>query len=252
MTRATRTLRSTTARRRASVRRTAPLVVFALIVLLASFTAAAQPAAAGEEYQHGGTSCNSCHGTPSVTDANCTTCHTGFTSAPSRTCMTCHEPAQSMAAVQTAGGCSTGAAGAACHNGPAHAGSATKGCTSCHGVAVSAANAGDSAHHASPVTTSPLLTIGLNKTSFRLGGKVTVKGLVKPVATAGVKVVVQRKKASGAWANVTTKTLTGTASNTYSWTYKPGKKGSYRAQARVAATATTPAGKTVYKAFRVK
>jgi hypothetical protein len=157
-----------------------------------------------------------------------------------------------MAAVQTAAGCSTGAAGAACHNGPAHVGSATNSCTSCHGVAVSAANAGGSAHHKTSVMVSPLLTIGLNKTSFALGGKVTAKGLVKPVATGGVKVVVQRKKASGAWANVTTKTLTGTDANTYSWTYKPGKKGSYRMQARVAATATTPAGKTVYKAFRVK
>jgi hypothetical protein len=252
MARAPRTLRGASVRRPAALRRTALLAVLALIVLLASLTAAAQPAAAGEEYQHGGTSCNSCHSTDPVTDASCTTCHTGFTSPPSRTCMTCHEPAQSMAAVQTATGCSTGAAGAACHNGPAHAGSATKGCTSCHGIVASASNPDGSAHHKSTVMVTPLLTIGLSKTSFALGGKVTAKGLVKPVATGGVKVVVQRKKASGTWANVTTKTLTGTDASTYSWTYKPGKKGSYRMQARVAATATTPAGKTVYKAFRVK
>ncbi len=252
MTRTPSTLRSTLARRPATLRRTAPLLVLALVVLLASLAAAAQPAAAGEEYQHGGTTCGSCHSTEPVADASCTTCHTGFTSQASYNCMSCHEPAQSMAAVQTATGCSTGAAGAACHNGPAHVGSATKGCTSCHGVAVSAANADGSAHHVSPVTTSPLLTIGLSRTSFALGGKVVVKGLVKPVTVGGVRVAVQRKTASGAWANVTAKTLTGTASNTYSWTYKPGKKGSYRVQARVAATATTPAGKTVFKAFRVK
>lgn len=239
--------------------RRALLVALVGVALLALFAAVARPAAAvsNGDYNHGGATCTNCHPPYPPTDDKCTACHTGgFVSSPnsstSRTCYTCHTPGQDMSTVQTAGGCATGAAGAACHNAPGHVGSATKGCTSCHGKAT-AFNAPDgSRHHVKDALVSGLITLKLNKTRVLFGTKITASGLVKPIAAGGVKVLLQRKNSSGVWVKITTKTLTGTLANTYKWIYKPLKKGSYRMRASVLATSDTRAARTAYKAFAVK
>ncbi len=124
------------------------------------FALLAQPAGAYSSYKHKtATSCLSCHTTGDTgvppTDADCAAsgCHTGgFVSrqtgaTSTRTCWTCHDPGQDMAAVQSASGCGTAAAGAACHNQAAHFGSTAATCVSCHGTVQAGNNPGTSAHH---------------------------------------------------------------------------------------------------------
>lgn len=131
-------------------------------------------------------------------------------------------------------------------------GSATKGCTSCHGTVAAFNNPDGSRHHVKDALVSGLITLKLNKTRILLGSRITASGLVKPIATGGVKVLVQRRNASGTWVKITTKTLTGTLVNTYKWAYKPLRKGSYRMRSSVLATSDTRAAKTTFKAFAVK
>jgi len=63
---------------------------------------------------------------------------------------------------------------------------------------------------------------------------------------------VQKKNSSGVYKPLLQKVVTSTALETYSWKYKPLKKGSYRMQASVPASGKILAGKTAYKAFVVK
>jgi len=102
------------------------------------------------------------------------------------------------------------------------------------------------------VTRAPLVTISLSKTSILLGKTVTVKGKVTPPRPgASVKLTFQRK-VSGTWKTVLTKTRTLSSTSAYSYTYKPGKKGSYRVRCTVPATAELVAKSTVWKSFTVK
>jgi len=67
-----------------------------------------------------------------------------------------------------------------------------------------------------------------------------------------VTIKVQKKNSSGVYKPLLQKVVTSTALETYSWKYKPLKKGSYRMQASVPASGKILAGKTAYKAFVVK
>jgi IPT/TIG domain/Proprotein convertase P-domain len=93
---------------------------------------------------------------------------------------------------------------------------------------------------------------GLRSGAMRLGRRVTAKGKVTPTSLAGtyVKLKVQKKK-SGRWVTVKTKSRLISATGTYSWKYKPLKKGSYRMRAQIAQTATHTAAKTVWRKFKV-
>ena len=102
----------------------------------------------------------------------------------------------------------------------------------------------------------PALTIALSKTSFALGGKQTIKGKLSPARPGGaVKITVQRK-VSGVWKTlVSGKSValqSSTGYTTYSFGYKPLKKGSYRAKTAIAATAELAAFTTPYKTWVVK
>jgi hypothetical protein len=149
-------------------RRIATLAVLAVGAVLL-FAVTAQPAAAEFGWDHGGATCVSCHGgefgtpefTVPTTDAACTDCHTGgFESrqtagAATRTCWTCHEADQDMSTEQSAAGCGTAAAGAACHNQAGHFGSNVASCVSCHGTVPGVTNPGDSEHHNNSVNNAP-------------------------------------------------------------------------------------------------
>ena len=99
---------------------------------------------------------------------------------------------------------------------------------------------------------APLLTLSLSKTSIKLGAKVTAKGAITPLRPAAtVKVVIQKKGTT--WKTVKTVNRALDASGAaYTYTYKPLKKGTYRVQASVAATADLAAFKTALKTFKVK
>ena len=234
-------------------------VLVAIVVGIALVAAvAAQPAAAYNSYQHGGAVCANCHA-PDPTNASCTgaaTCHTGgFTAVGPNTCWTCHTPGQDMSGVQTAAGCATGAAGATCHNtATKHVGATLSGgCTTCHGTVVSRSNPDGSAHHVAVYTVKPALSLTLSATKILLGKTVTAKGIMHRVTTGGaVTIKVQKKNSSGVYKPLLQKVVTSTALETYSWKYKPLKKGSYRMQASVPASGKILAGKTAYKAFVVK
>jgi hypothetical protein len=93
---------------------------------------------------------------------------------------------------------------------------------------------------------------GLTSGALKLGKRVTAKGKVTPTSLAGsyVKLKVQKKK-SGRWVTVKTKLRLISATGTYSWKYKPLRKGAYRMRAQVAKTATHLAAKTVWRKFKV-
>ena len=210
----------------------------------------AGPAAALGSFAHGGTSgCSSCHTATPAAAANassdlCKACHTGFAAhakgGVASTCWTCHNPGQSMTTIQTAAGCGSGAAGAACHNGPAHRGSTATTCLTCHGNSTGYKAVGQSAHHkasVTDVTVKPVLTAKLSATSIRLGKTFKASGIARPIS-ATYKVTVQiQKKVGTKWVKVTSKTAVPSAT-TWAWSiaaYKPTRRATYRV------IATTPA-----------
>jgi hypothetical protein len=105
------------------------------------------------------------------------------------------------------------------------------------------------------VNVRPRLTIGLSRTSLPLGATVTVKGTLTPARPGGYVKLTYQRKVDGVWRTVLTKSraVTSTADySTYSHTYKPLKRGSWRVRASVASTTTLIGYKTVYKYFAVK
>ena len=106
-----------------------------------------------------------------------------------------------------------------------------------------------------PIVTAELtLSLsGLKAGGVKLGKWVTAKGEVSPTSLAGgrVTIVVQRKK-GGVWAKVTSFTRTIGVSGTYSGTYKPTKKGSYRLRATIAKVAAHTSAATKWLTFKVK
>ena len=70
---------------------------------------------------------------------------------------------------------------------------------------------------------------------------------------AGSQIVLTvQKQQAGAWAVVKTASVTISPMKTFSWKYKPAKKGSYCIQAAILATATNTAAETEWFPFRVK
>lgn len=241
-------------------------VLVTIVVGIAMLAAvAAQPAAAYTGYKHGtAQTCAQCHTVDTATpptNADCTAsgCHTGttgpFVAVGGSTCWTCHTPGQDMSTFKTAAGCATGVAGAACHNTAVkHVGATLNGgCTSCHSVTTSETNPSNSSHHVVGYTVKPALSLAMSATRITLGHTVTAKGIMHRVVKLGkVYILVQRKNSSGVWKTLLTKSVTSTALETYSWKYKPLKKGSYRMRASVLASGKIKAGKTAYKTFAVK
>ena len=88
---------------------------------------------------------------------------------------------------------------------------------------------------------------------MKLGKALTATGSVTPASLdrGKVRLVVQRKR-DGAWLAGTSVTRAFSPSGSYSWIYKPAKKGSYRMMASIAAAATNTAASTAWQAFTVK
>jgi hypothetical protein len=97
------------------------------------------------------------------------------------------------------------------------------------------------------------LTLGVRPASLRLGATVKASGMVTPASLAGasVKLTVQRRR-GGAWASVKTVAVTANPGGPFAWTYKPGRKGSYRLRAALAAAPANTAALTSWRAFTVR
>lgn len=248
------------------------IAAFAVLVVVALLALTAGPAAAIGDYVHGGASCGSCHtslpySAANVSNAQCQTCHTGgFDAHPksgvASTCWTCHTPGQDMTTIQTAAGCGAAAAGAGCHGAAGHVGSTPTTCTKCHTPSTGPTAPGQSAHHkaaVTDVTVKALLTIKV-PASVGVNKNMKATGLAKSyLAGYKVKVAIQRKVGTK-WVKVTTKTAVWTqASSSWTMTFKPTKKGSWRMMATTPAVVGTngnakaiAAGKTAFKTFKVK
>lgn len=126
-------------------------------------------------------------------------------------------------------------------------------------VVVTAQDGITSQTYAVTVTRAPLvpkLTLklsGLIRGALTLGKRLTAKGKATPASLAGgkVKLTVQRKQ-GGTWRKVRSLTATIGAKGTFSATYQPAQKGTYRIQATIAETAAHVAAETRWLTFKVK
>jgi len=101
--------------------------------------------------------------------------------------------------------------------------------------------------------TCTLHLIGLQSGTVRLGKSVTAKGVVTPTSLAGSRVTLTVQLKKGAkWVKAKTFSALITSSDTYSWKFKPVKRGAYRLQVAITATATHTAAMTPWLVFRVR
>jgi hypothetical protein len=102
-----------------------------------------------------------------------------------------------------------------------------------------------------PVATTVSLKVAPK--SIKLKKSVKATGAVTPIADlAGKKVALKAEMKKGAkWVKAKTGSVVVSATGTYSWTYKPAKKGSYRVTASVAKTAAYNASKSKVMTFKV-
>ncbi|MBN2205684.1 MAG: hypothetical protein JW767_11760, partial [Thermoleophilia bacterium] len=105
------------------------------------------------------------------------------------------------------------------------------------------------------VNVRPRLSMSLSRTSLLLGAKITVKGRLTPARPGGYVKLKFQRKVDGVWRTVTTKSRAVVSSvdySTYSYTYKPLRRGTWRVRASVAATTTLVGFATPYKYFAVR
>jgi hypothetical protein len=103
---------------------------------------------------------------------------------------------------------------------------------------------------------APTVTLGLSgpkSGAMNLGKTVTATGKVTPSSLAGRTVTLTvQVKMFGRWVKAKTGSATISSRATYTWKYKPAKKGAYRMQATIAARATNTAATTVWLTFKVR
>ena len=94
---------------------------------------------------------------------------------------------------------------------------------------------------------------GLKNGSLTLGGSLTAKGAARPLSLAGGKVTLTAQlRKGGMWTTARTAFATISPAGAYSWKYAPAKKGSYRLQATIPASAAHTAAATRWLVFTVK
>jgi hypothetical protein len=195
-----------------------------LVILLVAVALSASLAIADAKATTTFVACGVCHSSaaqhPVHGSVPCATCHVdGITNPPSTAaCASCHGGEAAVVSGHPNGGCTV------------------SGC------------------HAAPAPVATTITLKVAPTSIKLKKTVKASGAVTPIVElTGFKVALKAELKKGSkW--VKAKTATATVGNlgTYSWTYKPAKKGTYRMTATVAASATHLASKSLVKAFKVK
>jgi hypothetical protein len=244
--------------------RLALLVVIGLVLVAAAV--AAQPALAFGTFEHGtATTCTQCHTVSTAippTAAACAAagCHAGFNlPAGQSNCFTCHDPGQDMSAI---GPGAPATCTVACHStfsatvpGTPHNPHPERGtCTQsgCHTFSSAFNNANASPHHTLQVPDPTTVSIKVSPTSIKLKKTVKATGSVTPADMGGtVSLTVQMKKGTK-FSTVKTATANVSATGTYSFTYKPAKKGSYQIRATVKATDDFAGSMSKFVKFTVK
>ena len=103
-----------------------------------------------------------------------------------------------------------------------------------------------------PAPTVTLKLSGLKSGTVALGRSLTVQGSVS-TSLAGSRIMLTAQLKKGAkWVKAKTFSALINSAGTYSWKYKPAKKGAYRVQGSIAKTATHAAVTTKWLAFKVK
>jgi hypothetical protein len=216
-------------------RRSRSLIVLMLVLaVVAVFGIAAQSALTLPTFtlaEKGIGPCQNCHGMAAT--------HANVNHSP-LPCATCHVTNTLTPPLPTACG--------SCHGGPtailATTSHAAQGCGTtpgCHGVPA-----------VEPVTTA--VTLKVAPASIKLKKTVKASGTVTPVTElVGTKVALKAEiKVGKAWKKAATNNATVSATGTYSWTYKPAKKGTYRMTATIVASADHKGSKSPVRAFTVK
>jgi hypothetical protein len=104
-----------------------------------------------------------------------------------------------------------------------------------------------------PTPTLTLKLSGLKSGAVKLGKSLTATGSVTPTSLAGSKVTLTAQLKKGAkWVKAKTFSALITPTGAFSWKYKPAKKGAYRMQGALAATATHGSVTTKWLTFKVK
>jgi hypothetical protein len=116
--------------------------------------------------------------------------------------------------------------------------------TANHTIAVTFAN--------TVATLSNLKLSGLSGTVLTFGKTLTATGSLMPANLGGAVILTVQREVNGKWLAVTSAARTLTASGTYSWTYKPATKGTYRIKTTFAAVAAHTAATTMWTVFSVK
>jgi hypothetical protein len=94
---------------------------------------------------------------------------------------------------------------------------------------------------------------GLKSGAMTLGRTVTATGNVTPSSLAGRAVTLTvQVKMLGRWVKAKTGSATISSRATYTWKYKPAKKGAYRMQAAIAPRATNASATTAWLTFKVR
>jgi len=105
---------------------------------------------------------------------------------------------------------------------------------------------------------TPGLTLklgGLTDRSITLGRSVTAKGTAAPTLLTGENVgatVFVKGPRTGRWLKAKSGTAEISATGTYAWKYTPGRRGSFRVRAAIAATDNHNAVTTTWRYFKVK
>ena len=105
------------------------------------------------------------------------------------------------------------------------------------------------------VVLTPKLTFklsGLSRGVLRLRRRVTVAGLATPGALAGGKVTVQLQRFQRHWSGFRTVLCTVRSGGSFSWSYRPTRKGTYRLRVTIAKAATHLGATTTWHTFKVK
>ena len=104
-----------------------------------------------------------------------------------------------------------------------------------------------------PTATLALKLSGLKGGAIKHGKTLAAKGSVTPTSLAGSKIALTAQMKKGAkWVKAKTYSALITSTGSYSWKYKPVKKGAYRMQGSITKTATHAAVTTKWLAFKVK
>jgi hypothetical protein len=97
------------------------------------------------------------------------------------------------------------------------------------------------------------LTLRVAPATVRLGKKVTASGTIAPARTgANVTLTIQRRSATGRWVKITTKRAALLADGSFTTTYKPTRKGTWRMQGKALAAGDFAGDLSPWRTFRVR